>query len=179
MVPDLITFAKGVTSAYVPLGGVLVREELAALFDDRPLVMGHTYSGHPLAMATARAVLATYRAEHLFDRALEIEVRLRQGLGALQARHPVIGEVRGVGAFFALEFVRDRETREPLVAWQGPGPGVMTAFFGALRRRGAYAFGRYNTAVIAPPLIITDDQLDAGFAALDGAIEELEAAATK
>ncbi len=179
VVPDLITFAKGITSAYVPLGGVLVREALATTFDDRPLVMGHTYSGHPLAMATARAVLAAYRDERLFDRALEIELRLRQGLGALQARHPVIGDVRGAGAFFALEFVRDRETREPLVAWQGAGPGIMTTFFGALRRHGAYAFGRYNTAVIAPPLVITDDELDAGFAALDGALGELEAAVPK
>ncbi len=176
---DLITFAKGVTSGYVPLGGVLVRESLAATFDERPLVMGYTYSGHPLAMATARAALAAYRDEGLFGRAREIEKRLRQGLGALAAQHPVIGEARGVGAFFALEFVRDRETREPLVAWQGAGPGIMTTFFAALRRRGAYAFGRYNTVVIAPPLVITDAELDAGLGALGGAVEELEAAASR
>jgi taurine--2-oxoglutarate transaminase len=177
VVPDLITFAKGVTSGYVPLGGVLIRESLATAFDERPLVMGHTYSGHPLAMAAALGALAAYREERLFERALELEVRLREGLGALQARHPMLGDVRGVGAFFALEFVRDRETREPLVAWQGAGPGVMTTFFGALRRRSAYAFGRYNTVVISPPLVITEAELASGFAALDGAIGELEAAA--
>ena len=177
VVPDLITFAKGVTSGYVPLGGVLIRDSLASSFDDRPLVMGHTYSGHPLAMAAGLGALAAYREHRLFERALDIEVKLRGGLGALQARHPMLGDVRGVGAFFALEFVRDRETREPLVAWQGAGPGVMTTFFGALRRHGAYAFGRYNTVVIAPPLVITDAELAEGFAALDGAIGELEAAA--
>jgi taurine--2-oxoglutarate transaminase len=179
VVPDLLTFAKGVTSGYVPLGGVLIRESLAATFDERALVMGHTYSGHPLAMATALATLAAYREEGLFERALEIEAILRAGLGALQARHPMLGEVRGVGAFFGLEFVRDRETREPLVPWQGAGPGVMATFFGALRRRGAYAFGRFNTVVISPPLIATQAELEEGMVALDGAIGELEAAASK
>jgi taurine--2-oxoglutarate transaminase len=179
VVPDLLTFAKGVTSGYVPLGGVLIRESLAATFDERALVMGHTYSGHPLAMATGLATLAAYREEGLFERALEIETILRSGLGALQARHPMLGEVRGVGAFFALEFVRDRETREPLVAWQGAGPGVMATFFGALRRRGAYAFGRFNTVVISPPLVATEAELEEGIVALDGAIGELEAAASK
>jgi taurine--2-oxoglutarate transaminase len=179
VVPDLLTFAKGVTSGYVPLGGVLIRESLAGTFDERPLVMGHTYSGHPLAMATGIATLAAYREGGLFERALEIETILRTGLGALQARHPMLGEVRGVGAFFALEFVRDRETREPLVPWQGAGPGVMTTFFGALRRRGAYAFGRFNTVVISPPLVATEAELEEGMVALDGAIGELEAAASK
>ncbi len=177
VVPDLISFAKGITSGYVPLGGVLVREELAAAFDDRPLVMGHTYSGHPLAMAAARAALGAYRDEGLFERANLLEGRLRAGLGSLAARHPVIGDVRGVGAFFGLEFVRDRASREPLVPWQGLGVGLMPAFFGALRRHGAYAFGRYNTVVIAPPLVTTEAELEEGLAALDGALGELEAAA--
>lgn len=176
VVPDLLTFAKGITSGYVPLGGVLIRESLAAAFDERALVMGHTYSGHPLAMATGRAALAAYRDEGLFERARELETSLRAGLEALLPHHPSLGEVRGVGAFFALEFVRDRETREPLVPWQGAGPGVMATFFGALRRRGAYAFGRFNVAVIAPPLVISQTELAAGIAAIDGAIGELEAA---
>ncbi len=173
VVPDLITFAKGVTSAYIPLGGVLVRERLAAHFDDRAMWMGHTYSGHPLAMATGIAALEAYEAEDLFARAATLEVRLRAQLGALQAKHEIVGEVRGAGAFFAIEFVSDREARTPLVAWQGKSLGVMPALFGSLRKRGVYAFGRYNLIHIAPPLVTTDAEVDEIAAALDGAIGDL------
>ncbi len=174
--PDLITFAKGVTSAYVPLGGVLVPERIAARFDDRPLGMGHTYSGQPLAMAAGLGALAAYREDDLFARARWLETILRRELEALAANHPIVGDVRGIGAFFALEFVRDRASREPLVPWQGAGPGVVTAFYRALLDRGAYAFGRYNVAVIAPPLTIREDELADAFAALDGALSDLERA---
>jgi taurine--2-oxoglutarate transaminase len=173
VVPDLITFAKGVTSAYVPLGGVIVREKLAAYFDDRAMWMGHTYSGHPLATATGIAALEAYAAEDLFARGAAIEGRLRSLLLSLQAKHEILGDVRGAGAFFALEFVSDRAQRTPLVAWQGKSQGVMPALFGSLRKRGVYAFGRYNIAHIAPPLIATDDDLAEIAAALDGAIGDL------
>jgi taurine--2-oxoglutarate transaminase len=176
VVPDAITFAKGVTSAYVPLGGFILRERYARVFDERPLPAGHTYSGHPLAAAAGVAALAAYRDEGLFARANEIETRLRTGLAGVASRHPVIGDVRGAGAFFALEFVSDRATREPLVAWQGAGPGVMSAFFASLRRRGAYAFGRYNVAHIAPPLVASDADIDEAVALIDAAAGDLEAA---
>jgi taurine--2-oxoglutarate transaminase len=171
--PDLMTFAKGVTSAYVPLGGVLIREKLAAYFDDRAMWMGHTYSGHPLAMATAIAALEAYAAEDLFARAAAMEARLRSHLLALQAKHDILGDVRGAGAFFALEFVSDRAQRTPLVPWQGKTQGVMPTIFGSLRKRGVYAFGRYNLVHIAPPLIATDDDLAEIADALDGAIGDL------
>lgn len=173
VVPDLITFAKGVTSAYIPLGGVIVREKLAAYFDDRALWMGHTYSGHPLAMAAGVAALEAYRDEDLFARGATIEGRLRTHFAALQAKHEILGDVRGAGAFFALEFVSDRAARTPLVAWQGKSLGVMPTLFGSLRRRGIYAFGRYNIVHIAPPLIATDDDLAEIADALDGAIGDL------
>jgi taurine--2-oxoglutarate transaminase len=176
VVPDLMTFAKGVTSAYIPLGGVIVREKLASYFDDRAMWMGHTYSGHPLAMATGIAALEAYVAGGLFTRGLTIEARLRSHLLGLQAKHEILGDVRGAGAFFALEFVSDREARTPLVAWQGKTQGVMPAFFASLRRRGVYAFGRYNIAHIAPPLIATDDDLAEISEAIDGAIGDLAAA---
>lgn len=171
--PDMLTFAKGVTSAYVPLGGVAVRESLAAHFDDRPLPSGHTFSGHPLAMAAGVATLRAYQTERLFERAREIEAWLRTRFNALQRRHRVIGEARGVGAFFGLELVADPQTREPLVPWQGPRS--LQAFFDDLLSSGLYVLGRYNVAIIAPPLVISPAQLDEGFAILDAALERLGA----
>jgi taurine--2-oxoglutarate transaminase len=174
VVPDLITFAKGVTSAYVPLGGILVRESLASYFDTAVLGAGHTYSGHPLAVAAGRATLREYAAGDLFARAREVETWLRAGLEAIAARSSVIGDVRGIGAFFALEFVKDKQTREPLVAWQGEGLGPLAAFYKNLLGRGVYAFGRYNVTVIAPPLTISRDELALAFDALAESIAELE-----
>jgi len=173
VVPDMITFAKGVTSGYVPLGGVLLREHFARAFDAKPLPAGHTYSGHPLAMATGIAALRAYRDGDLYARARAIESRLRTGLEGLRARHDLVGEVRGVGAFFALEFVSDRTARTPLVPWQGKTMGVMPALFAGLKKRGAYAFGRYNVMHIAPPLTITDEQLDEAVATIDAAVGDL------
>jgi taurine--2-oxoglutarate transaminase len=174
VVPDMITFAKGVTSAYVPLGGVLLREKYARTFDDKPVPAGHTYSGHPLAMATGVAALQAYRDDDIFARTADgIEPRLRAGLERVRDKHEIVGDVRGTGAFFALEFVSDRETREPLVPWQGKSLGVMPSLFAGLKKRGAYAFGRYNVLHIAPPLTITDDQIDEAVATIDAAVGDL------
>jgi taurine--2-oxoglutarate transaminase len=175
VVPDMITFAKGVTSAYAPLGGVLMRETLAQTFDTRPLGAGHTYSGHPLNMATGIAAIAAYQSGGYFERGrTTIEGWLRTKLGKLKDKHELIGDVRGIGAFFALEFVSDRAKRTPLIPWQGKSQGVMPTLFGALRKAGVYAFGRYNVIHIAPPLVIEEAELDEAIAKLDGAIGELE-----
>jgi taurine--2-oxoglutarate transaminase len=174
--PDMITFAKGVTSAYAPLGGVLVRENLAKTYDTKPLGTGHTYSGHPLTMATALGAIAAYQEGGYFERGLVIEGWLREKLGKLKAKYEVIGDVRGAGAFFCLEFVKNRATREPLIAWQGTDPGPMPVLFGALRKNGVYAFGRYNLVHIAPPLVIDEAELDEAIASIDAAIGALTAA---
>lgn len=171
--PDMITFAKGVTSAYVPLGGVALRESLAAHFDDHPLPSGHTYSGHPLAMAAGVAALRAYQTEGLYERPRELEALLRAHCDALQRRHRIVGEARGVGAFFGLELVNDRETRTPLVPWQGAQ--TLAAFFNELLTRGLYVLGRYNVVIIAPPLVISPEQLDEGFEILDEALSRLGA----
>jgi taurine--2-oxoglutarate transaminase len=176
VVPDMITFAKGVTSAYAPLGGVMIREKYAQVFDARPLGAGHTYSGHPLNMATGIAAIAAYQKGGYFERGRTIEHWLRAKLGQLREKHALIGDVRGIGAFFCLEFVTDRATRAPLVAWQGKSAGVMPTLFGALRAGGVYAFGRYNILHIAPPLVIEEAELDEALAALDVAIDDLERA---
>jgi taurine---2-oxoglutarate transaminase len=174
VIPDLTVFAKGVTSAYAPLGGIMLRESLAKTYDSRALPIGHTYAGHPLMVATGLATVQTYLEEGVFEQALVLENWLAEGLGALAAKHPIIGEARGLGAFWALEFVKDQDTREPLVPWHGAGPGIMKTFFGELKKRGVYAFGKFNIAMMTPPLTITRDELDIALTALDEAVTVLE-----
>jgi taurine--2-oxoglutarate transaminase len=175
IVPDMITFAKGVTSAYVPLGGVMIRESLAKTFDARALPSGHTYSGHPMCVAAGLAAVRAYREEKLFERGKEIEGWLRAGLAAIAEKHRTVGEARGVGAFFALELVSDKKTKEPLVPWHGAGPGVMKTLYGELRKRGVYSFGKFNVCMVAPPLTVTKAELDEGLAALDESLTAFEA----
>ncbi len=172
--PDIITFAKGIASAYVPLGGVLVRESLASHFDDNMLMCGHTYSGHPLSMAAGLANLKAMRDEGVVNRARVLEPLLRDGLEKIAAKHPVIGDVRGVGAMFGLEFVRNRDTREPLVPWYAGENTPVTQLAGALREEDVYAFGRYNVMLITPPLVIREDELEFGLRALDAALSKVE-----
>jgi taurine--2-oxoglutarate transaminase len=171
--PDAITFAKGCTSASVPLGGVMLRESLAVYFDDHVLGCGHTYSGHPLAAAAANGALDAYLEEGLFTRARTIETWLREGLESLRRASPIVGDVRGVGAFFAIELVRDRETREPLIPWQGPTAGVLPSLLERLRDLGVYTFGRYNVLMVTPPLVIERAELQPAFEALETALAEL------
>lgn len=175
IVPDMITFAKGVTSAYLPLGGVMIREKIAASFDKKALPCGHTYSGHPMCVAAGLATLTVYREEKLFERGREIEGWLREGLAAIASKRRTVGEVRGVGAFFALELVKDRASREALVPWHGDGPGVMKNLYVELRKRGVYTFGKFNCVMVAPPLTVTKAELDQGLAALDDALGAFEA----
>ena len=171
--PDIIVFAKGVTSAYAPLGGVLVREVLASRYDTVPLGSGHTYSGHPVSMAAALGAIAAYREGGYFQRGNLIERWLREKLGKLQAKYDVIGDVRGLGAFFCLEFVRDRATREPLIAWQGSDPGPMPVLYRTLRENGIYTFGRYNLMMVAPPLTIEEAELDEAMEGIEIALAAL------
>jgi taurine---2-oxoglutarate transaminase len=174
VVPDLISFAKGVTSAYIPLGGVMVRESLAKAFDTAPLPCGHTYAGHPLGVAAGLATVRVYREENLFERGREVESWIREGLMGLAERHPTIGEARGVGAFWGVELVKDKETREPLVPWHGDGLGVMRTLYSELFKRGVYTLGKYNIVFVTPPLTVTKSELDQGIAALDEALGVLE-----
>lgn len=174
--PDMLTFAKGASSSYTPLGGVLMKEDVAAYFDTNLFDIGHTHAGHVLAVAGGLAALKVFLKEGLFERAIEIEGWLRDGLLALQQKHKIVGEFRGLGAHFGLELVRDRESREPLVAWHNPGgSGPMKAFFGELLRRGVHSYGRYNLMMISPPLNIKRSDLEIGFEAIDAALSAVEA----
>jgi taurine--2-oxoglutarate transaminase len=173
VVPDAITFAKGVTSAYLPLGGVMLRESLAKTFDDRALPCGHTYSGHPMSVACGLATVRAYAEGNLFERAKTMEGWLKDGLGKIAEKHKIVGEVRGVGAFFAIELVKDRSTREPLVPWHGAGMGVMKTLYAELRKRGVITFGKFNCAMVAPPLVAKQDEIATALGALDESLGEL------
>jgi taurine---2-oxoglutarate transaminase len=175
VVPDMMTFAKGVTSAYIPLGGVMVREEIASTFDQRALPSGHTYSGHPLCVAAGLATVRTYKEEKIFERVRDVESWLSKGLAEIAERHRIVGEARGVGAFFALELVKDRGTREALVPWHGEGMGVVKNLYGELRKRGVVTIGKFNCLMIAPPLTVKKEEVDSGLQALDEALTAFEA----
>jgi len=171
--PDLVTFAKGVNSGYVPLGGVIVNSAIAATFDDRVYPGGLTYSGHPLACAAAVAAIETMTTDGIVENAYRIgEEVLRPGLEALAARHPVIGEVRGVGVFFALDLVRDRATREPLAPYATSSP-AMGELLAACKAERLMIFSNYNRIHTVPPCIITPDEARDGLDRLDRALETI------
>lgn len=171
--PDLITFAKGVTSGYVPLGGVLVREGLARRFDQEVLWAGHTYSGHPLAVAAGRAAVEAYLEEGLLGRAQILEAWFRNGLSELKLRYPILGEVRGVGAFFGLELVEDPKAKTPLSPWHGPLSPRMQALLKALWQEGVYLMPKHNILLLAPPLVLREEEWALGLEALDRAFRRV------
>lgn len=166
--PDLITFAKGVNSGYVPVGGVIVSHEIAHHFDNRVFPGGLTYSGHPLAAASIVAALTAMAEEGIVDNAKRIGAEvLGPALRALAERHAVIGEVRGVGVFWALELVEDRETRTPVSA------EFMRNLKAGLLRRGLLPFVADNRLHVVPPAIVTADEVAAGVGIIDETLGEL------
>jgi taurine--2-oxoglutarate transaminase len=172
--PDLIAFAKGVNSGYVPLGGVLISDAIAATFQERAYPGGLTYSGHPLACGSAVASINIFKEEGIVEhaRALGTDV-IGPELAKLADRHPSVGEVRGLGVFWALELVRDRATREPLVPFNAAGTDAkpMAEFAGACRQRGLWPFVHFNRTHVAPPCTTTADEVHEGIAILDEALE--------
>jgi taurine--2-oxoglutarate transaminase len=173
--PDLILFAKGSNSGYIPLGGVMISDEIAATFDERVFPGGLTYSGHPLACASALATIGVMREEAVVDNAKRIgEAVLGPGLLELADKHAVIGEVRGLGVFWALDLVTDRATREPLAPYGGTSEamGVLTK---ACLSRGLLPFTNFNRVHVVPPCNITDDDAREGLAILDEALGEVDA----
>jgi taurine--2-oxoglutarate transaminase len=173
VVPDLICFAKGVNSGYVPLGGVLISPAIADTFAERPYPGGLTYSGHPLACAAAVASIEVFEDEGVLDHArmLGRDV-LGPGLRALAEDHPSIGEVRGLGVFWALELVRDRTTREPLVPFNAAGAdnAPMGAVTAACKERGLMPFVAGNRLHVVPPVTTPVDDVKQGLALLDEAL---------
>jgi len=176
--PDLVTFAKGVNSGYVPLGGVIVSRAVYETFATRPFPGGLTYSGHPLACAAAVAAITAMTDEGIVENADRLGRELfGPELAELAERHPIVGEVRGAGAFWALELVRDRATREPLVPYNATGAAnaPMAALSKACLRRGLLPFVNGSRTHVVPALNIPDDEARYGLALLDEALAEVEA----
>ena len=169
VVPDMITMAKGLTSGYVPLGGVAVSKKISDYFQDHMLWGGLTYNAHPLSCAAAVATLKVYEEEDLIDGTRRMGDILMNELEALKAKHPSVGDVRGIGLFSLIELVKDRETREPLVPWNATGPAA--AMTKEINKRlmdgGVYTFVRWNWIFVAPPLVITEDELREGLQVID------------
>lgn len=168
--PDLICFAKGVNSGYVPLGGVIISRRIAETFGDRPYPGGLTYSGHVLACASAVASIAIFKDEQLVERSRRAgQDVLGPELRALADRHPSVGEVRGLGLFWAIELVRDRTTREPLVPFNARGADAapVAEVVAAAKAQGLLVFAHFNRIHVTPPLVTSDDDLRHGLAILD------------
>lgn len=173
VVPDLMTFAKGVNSGYVPLGGVAISGRIAETFARRPYPGGLTYSGHPLACAAAVATIGVMAEEGVVENAKRLGADVvGPALAALAERHPSVGEVRGTGMFWALELVRDRATREPLVPYNAAGEenAPMAAFAATAKQHGLWPFVNMNRTHVVPPCNVTEAELKEGFAALDAAL---------
>lgn len=156
--PDMITFAKGVTSGYVPLGGVIVSEWISEYFTENQLQCGLTYSGHTLACAAGLATLEVYEDENIAANVEKIGALLKDYLEEMKVKHPCVGDVRTYGLFCGVELVLDKETREPLVPFNTPNR-IMPAIYKELKDRGFSTFGRETTISVCPPLTITEAEL--------------------
>ncbi|MEU4102180.1 aspartate aminotransferase family protein [Streptomyces tanashiensis] len=173
VVPDLMTFAKGVNSGYVPLGGVAISAEIAATFDKRPYPGGLTYSGHPLACAAAVATIQVMEDEKVVEHAAHLgENVIGPALRELAERHPSVGEVRGLGVFWALDLVKNKETREPLVPYNAAGEAnaPMAAFGAAAKKNGLWPFINMNRTHVVPACNASEAEVKEGLAALDAAL---------
>jgi taurine--2-oxoglutarate transaminase len=172
VVPDLMTMAKGLTSAYVPLGAVGLRRGIADHFKDRVFYGGLTYNSHPLACATALATLQVYEDDRLIENARRMGDVMKGMLAALQAKHPSVGAVRSIGLFGIVELVKDRASMEPLAPFNGTSE-PMNALRRIFRDEGLYTFVRMNYFFANPPLTITEEELRHGFDIIDRALTQI------
>jgi taurine--2-oxoglutarate transaminase len=177
VVPDMITMAKGITSGYLPLGAVAVSEQIAQHFEQNPFWSGLTYSGHPMSCAAAMATLQVYQNDGLMENTRQMEAVMAKGLAGLQSSHPSVGDVRGIGLFWVIELVKDRDSRQPLAPWNAKSSelGPMPALARYLREQGLYTFVKWNWIFVVPPLCIDGDQLAEGLAILDAALQIADA----
>ncbi|MBK9451050.1 MAG: aminotransferase class III-fold pyridoxal phosphate-dependent enzyme [Bacteroidetes bacterium] len=167
--PDLLCMAKGLTCGYVPLGGVLVSEKIAAAFDEKMLPLGLTYSAHPVSLAAALEVLQIYEDENLVENAANMGRYIDGKVAQLREKHPSIGDWRNTGLLGCLELVKNRETKEPITPWNA-APNQMEAtnrMAAKMRELGMFTFIRWNWLFIAPPLCITEAEADEGLDIID------------
>ena len=170
VVPDILTMAKGLTSAYVPLGAVGLRRSVADHFKTNVFYGGLTYNSHPLACAAALATIHVYEEDKLIENARRMGAIMAALMSDLEKRHPSVGAVRSIGLFGLIELVRNRATRQPMAAFNGTSV-EMTALSRFFRDQGLYTFVRWNTFFTNPPLCITEAELREGFAIIDHGLE--------
>jgi taurine--2-oxoglutarate transaminase len=153
----------------VPLGAVIVSKTIAEHFEDKPLPVGLTYSGHPVSTAAGIATIEVYREDELLANARAMGRLLKDGLEELMDKHPSVGDVRCIGLFAVIELVKDKETKEPLAPWNAKAHelGVMAQVPRALRERGMYTFSKWNWIFAIPPLSISQSELGEGLRILD------------
>jgi taurine--2-oxoglutarate transaminase len=168
--PDLMTMAKGLTSAYVQLGAVGMRRQIADHFQKNVFNGGLTYNSHPLACACALATIAVYEEDNLIENARRMGNVMHDLLEDLQRRHPSVGTTRSIGLFGIVELVRNRETLEPMAPFNSSSP-EMQELGKSFRHEGLYTFVRWNTFFTNPPLCITEAEMNEAFGIIDKALE--------
>ena len=179
--PDLITFAKGSNSGYIPVGGVVIKRKIAETFKDRVFFGGLTYSGHPLACASIVASIGIFKEERIVEHARQLGADvIGPELAKIAAKHPSVGEVRGLGVFWAIELVKNRKTREPLVPFNASGADAkpMAEVLAACKNAGVWPFVHFNRLQVTPPCTTTADEIREGLAGIDQALEVADRYAT-
>jgi taurine--2-oxoglutarate transaminase len=178
-----MTLAKGINNATLPLGATVVRKEIADYMEDHMFYGGLTQFGNPTSCAAAIATIKVYQEEGLVENSRTLGLKLMKELEKMKQKHPSIGDVRGLGLFAAIEFVKDRKTREPIVSWtvenyEKKNP-LMTSVLNQMKADGVTGYSRWNVLFIAPPLCITEEQLMEGLSKTDKAINLVDGAISK
>jgi taurine--2-oxoglutarate transaminase len=173
VVPDIMTIAKGLTSSYLPLGAMLMRDKVAAYFDNNMYYGGLTYNAHPMSCAAAIATLKVYVEDKLIENSERLGKVLGRELAKIKDKHPSVGDVRSIGLFSIIELVKDRKSREPLVPYNARPDqmSVMNKLNASLRQNGVYTLIRWNNCFINPPLCISEEQLLEGLAVIDKGLQ--------
>ncbi len=171
--PDLVTFAKGVTCGYVPIGGVIVSEKISRYFDDHKMMCGLTYNGHPMGCAAAVATIKEYERLGIEENVAKQGKVLEDILKGYQEKHPCVGEIRHIGLFSAMEIVKD-DKGTPIVEFNDDPEGIMPKIIGMLMNEGFFTYAHENMIVVAPPLIITEEELTEAMKIMDKVLDSVD-----
>lgn len=173
VVPDIMCVAKGLTCGYLPLGGIIIKEEIAKAYDDKPLPLGLTYSAHPVSCAAALATISIYENENLIENAARMGRYIEQRMEEMKKKHPSIGNFRNTGLLGCIELVKNKKTKEPITPWNAKPTemDVSNKINARIKELGMFTFVRWNWIFVAPPLCITKEQVDEGLDIISNAIE--------
>jgi taurine--2-oxoglutarate transaminase len=173
IVPDMICMAKGLTSGYLPLGCLMVTDKIAAKYDDAIMPLGLTYSAHPVSCAAAVEMLQIYEDDNLIEHAASMGKYMDEQVELLKQKHPSIGDWRNTGLLGCIELVKNRKTREPMAPFNAKPDEmtVMNKVAAKIKELGMYTFVRWSFIFVAPPLIVTKEQIDEGLAIISEAIK--------